>query len=138
MVQPIRSRLQGNDGFSLLELIIVVAIIGLLAAVARPAFSSYRNRSQMAALIMTGSSVRSALTALAAEDAHSLYPPSVTIASLDAAGVPLSAANYNLAYTQTGTPLGASYTLVLEQNATGYQLCVTPADTKKTTAGVCS
>jgi type IV pilus assembly protein PilA len=137
MCKHIRSELQRHDGFSLLELIIVMAIIGILAVVAVPAFSSYRDRARFAALIESGNSVRSALASLAAGDADSLYPTSATIETLNAGGASL-ASIYSVAYTQTGTPVGSSYTLILEHSATGNQVCVTPERTQKTTAGVCS
>jgi prepilin-type N-terminal cleavage/methylation domain-containing protein len=138
MVKHMRNGLQGDAGFSLLELLIVVMIIGVLAAVTLASFRSYRERSQMAALVTTGDHVRAALAALAAEDTQSLYPASVTIADLASGGIPLAAADYSLTYTQMGTPLGTSYTLLLERSATGQQVCITPAQTKKTAAGACS
>jgi type IV pilus assembly protein PilA len=137
MCKCIRSELQRNDGFSLLELIIVIAIIGILAVVAVPAFSSYRDRARFAALIESGKSVRSALSSLAAGDVDTLYPASVTIETLNAGGASLGSI-YTVAYTQTGAPVGSSYTLVLEHSATGNQVCVTPERTEKTAAGVCS
>jgi type IV pilus assembly protein PilA len=137
MVQHRPRRLQGHDGLSLLEVLIVVAIIGVLAAVAMPAFTSYRERAQLAALVTTGDSVRAVLAALAAEDAQSLYPASVTLASLAAGGVVLAPAIYHLTYAQTGTPVRTSYTLLLERRATGHQVCLTPGHTKHTTAGAC-
>jgi len=49
-------------GFTLIELMIVVAIIGILAAVALPAYQDYTIRAKVSELILAASAVRTSVT----------------------------------------------------------------------------
>ncbi|QLB60564.1 prepilin-type N-terminal cleavage/methylation domain-containing protein [Acinetobacter indicus] len=51
-----------QKGFTLIELMIVVAIIGILAAVAIPAYQDYTVRAKVSELIVAGSSAKSAIS----------------------------------------------------------------------------
>ena len=103
-----------EKGFTLIELMIVIAIIGILAAIAIPQFSAYRTRSFNAAAT---ADIRNAATAQEAYFVdHSIYAGAVDDITAATYGLFLSS-NVTLAITANNT---TQYTMTAS-NSSGDQ-----------------
>jgi type IV pilus assembly protein PilA len=103
-----------NKGFTLVELMIVIAIIGILAAIAVPNFISYRNKTFCSAVESDARSVSAATADWFAIPSHTQEPTSV-ISLNNGNGVNMS--NNNTVTTYTSADPNLNITIVVQDGS---------------------
>jgi type IV pilus assembly protein PilA len=148
LISKLRERTQGESGFTLVELLVVMLIIGLLAAIAIPAFFNQRNKATDTQAKVLARTAETAMETFATDNGGSYAAATVAGAgglvsiepTLNDAGanltIPAKSANTYTVQVKSNAPSGNLFQITRTGTGTTTLDCGTTAGVPPTGLGV--
>ena len=122
MINKLRVRAASESGFTLVELLVVMLILGLLAAIAVPAFFNQRDKANDAKAKTVAKTTQTAMETFATDNGGKYTGATLTLLRAIEPTIPTTGVDI-------GTPGDKTYTIVSTATNTGHTFTIDRADT---------
>ena len=129
MVQKLRQRMGREEGFTLVELLVVMLILGLLAAIAIPSFFNQRDKAKDADAKAAARTAQTAMETYATDNGGVYTGADAT----DLIAIESTLSDFGAGAINVTVPAPKEYTVGVEQADTGNEFMITRAASGTTT-----